>query len=167
MSLAGCQINLIDVNFHLQKSLDYFFKIQLKKSDPKRTSEWKVPSLMPIRVEITDVRNMPKAWRGEAASSGWRCRTNSTAASQDRRRWQRRGRRWWRPRRQPQPRRRWGQSLLWPQVIVNVLHNGFFPTLWRHSIFLLHGRHHWEHGRFGLGACPVGLSWCDHFRDGW
>ena len=22
MSLAGCQINLIDVNFHLQKSLD-------------------------------------------------------------------------------------------------------------------------------------------------
>ena len=24
MSLAGCQINLIDVNFHLQKSLEFF-----------------------------------------------------------------------------------------------------------------------------------------------
>ena len=24
MSLAGCQINLIDVNFHLQKSLEIF-----------------------------------------------------------------------------------------------------------------------------------------------
>ena len=26
MSLAGCQINLIDVNFHLQKSLETFDK---------------------------------------------------------------------------------------------------------------------------------------------
>ena len=26
MSLAGCQINLIDVNFHLQKSLEIFDK---------------------------------------------------------------------------------------------------------------------------------------------
>ena len=33
MSLAGCQINSIDVNFHLQKSLE----IQLPKSDPKNT----------------------------------------------------------------------------------------------------------------------------------
>ena len=33
MSLAGCQINLIDVNFHLQKSLESFHKnkIQSKK----------------------------------------------------------------------------------------------------------------------------------------
>ena len=26
MSLSGCQINLIDVNFHLQKSLEIFDK---------------------------------------------------------------------------------------------------------------------------------------------
>ena len=26
MSLAGCQINLIDVNFHLEKSLEIFDK---------------------------------------------------------------------------------------------------------------------------------------------
>ena len=26
MNLAGCQINLIDVNFHLQKSLEIFDK---------------------------------------------------------------------------------------------------------------------------------------------
>ena len=37
MSLAGCQINLIDVNFHFEKSLEIFDKIQLKKSDPERT----------------------------------------------------------------------------------------------------------------------------------
>ena len=35
MSLAGCQINSIDVNFHLQKSLDKFDKIQLAISDSK------------------------------------------------------------------------------------------------------------------------------------
>ena len=42
MSLAGCQINPIDVNFHLQKSLEIFDKIQLTKSDPKRTMVIKV-----------------------------------------------------------------------------------------------------------------------------
>ena len=35
------QINQIDVNFHLQKSLEILKKIQLTKFDPKRTS---VPS---------------------------------------------------------------------------------------------------------------------------
>ena len=29
MSLAGCQTNPIDVNFHLQKSLEIFDKIKL------------------------------------------------------------------------------------------------------------------------------------------
>ena len=42
MSLAECQINPIDVNFHLQKSLEIFDKIQLTKSDPKRTMVIKV-----------------------------------------------------------------------------------------------------------------------------
>ena len=32
MSLAGCQINLIDVNFHLQKSLEIFDKISADKN---------------------------------------------------------------------------------------------------------------------------------------
>ena len=49
MSLAGRQINSIDVNFHLQKVLKFLIKIQLTKSGPKRTRGWKVPSLMPIR----------------------------------------------------------------------------------------------------------------------
>ena len=31
MSLAGCQINSIDVNFHLQKSLEIFDKNLIKK----------------------------------------------------------------------------------------------------------------------------------------
>ena len=31
MSFAGCQINPIDVNFHLQKSLEIFDKIWSKK----------------------------------------------------------------------------------------------------------------------------------------
>ena len=47
MSLAGCQINPIDVYFHHQKSLE----IQLTKSNPKNDRGWKVPSLMPIRVK--------------------------------------------------------------------------------------------------------------------
>ena len=32
MSLAGCQINLIDVNFHLQKSLEIFDKKSAAKN---------------------------------------------------------------------------------------------------------------------------------------
>ena len=50
MRLSGCQINLIDVNFYLYKSLEIFDK----KSDDKVKSEKdkgiKVLSLMPIRV---------------------------------------------------------------------------------------------------------------------
>ena len=60
MSLAGCQINLIDVNFHLQKSFTskkvwkFLIKTQLTKSDPKNIREWKVSSLMPIRANSWD-----------------------------------------------------------------------------------------------------------------
>jgi hypothetical protein len=56
MSLAGCQINPIDVNFHLQKGLEIFEKkISCQKSDPKSTRAlkgWKVPCSMPIRVKV-------------------------------------------------------------------------------------------------------------------
>ena len=44
MSLAGHQINPIDVNFHLQKSLKILGKIQLTKSNPKRTEGGKYPA---------------------------------------------------------------------------------------------------------------------------
>ena len=43
MSLAGCQINPIDVNFHLQKVWKFLIKIQLTKPDPKRTRGKKCP----------------------------------------------------------------------------------------------------------------------------
>jgi hypothetical protein len=46
MGLAGFQINLIDVNFHLQKRLEIFEK----KSGAKKDKGWKIPCLMPIRV---------------------------------------------------------------------------------------------------------------------
>ena len=50
MSLAGCQTNPIDVNFYLQKSFEIFDKNSADKIWPKKDKEWKVPSLMPIRV---------------------------------------------------------------------------------------------------------------------
>ena len=37
MSLAGCQINLIDVIFHHKIFWKFLINIQLTKSDPKRT----------------------------------------------------------------------------------------------------------------------------------
>ena len=51
MSLAGCQINPIDVNFHLQKSLEIFDKNSADKIQPKKDKGIKVPFLMPIRVK--------------------------------------------------------------------------------------------------------------------
>ena len=51
MRLAGCQINPIDVNFHLQKSLEIFDKKLTDKIWSKKDRWWKVPSLMPIRVK--------------------------------------------------------------------------------------------------------------------
>ena len=46
MSLAGCQINPIDVNFHLQKSFDENSADKIKSKEEKGI---KVPSLIPIR----------------------------------------------------------------------------------------------------------------------
>ena len=51
MSLAGCQINPIDVNFHLQESLEIFDTNSADKFNPEITRGVKVPCLMPIRVK--------------------------------------------------------------------------------------------------------------------
>ena len=56
MSLAGCQINPIDVNFHLQKSLEVFDKNSANKFWSKKDKGWKVPSHMPIRVKMKYLR---------------------------------------------------------------------------------------------------------------
>ena len=53
MSLAGCQINPIDVNFHLQKGLEIFDKNSADKIWPEKDKEWKVSHLMPIRVKYS------------------------------------------------------------------------------------------------------------------
>ena len=50
MSLVGCQINPIDVSFHLQKSLNFFDKNSADKIWSKKDKEIKVSPLMPIRV---------------------------------------------------------------------------------------------------------------------
>ena len=51
MSLAGCQINPIDVNFHLEKSLEIFDKKSADKICSKIDKEIKVSPLMLIRVK--------------------------------------------------------------------------------------------------------------------
>ena len=51
MSLAGCQINWIYVNLHLQKSLEIFDKNSADKIWSKKNKGGKVPFLMPIRVK--------------------------------------------------------------------------------------------------------------------
>ena len=50
MSLKGCQNNPIDVNFHLQKSLEIFDKNSADKIQSKKDKGIKVLSLTPIRV---------------------------------------------------------------------------------------------------------------------
>ena len=50
MSLAECQKNPIDVNFHLQKSLEIFAKNSAEKFWSKKGQGVESPSLMPIRV---------------------------------------------------------------------------------------------------------------------
>ena len=50
MSLAGCQINPIDGNFHLQKSLEIFDKNLANRIWSKKDKEIEVSPLMPIRV---------------------------------------------------------------------------------------------------------------------
>ena len=52
MSLAGCQINLIDDSFHLQLSLEIFDKSSADKIWYKKDKEIKVSPLMPIRVKL-------------------------------------------------------------------------------------------------------------------
>ena len=52
MSLAGCQINLIDVNFHLQKSFEILDENLADKLWSTKDKEIKVSyPLMPIRVK--------------------------------------------------------------------------------------------------------------------
>ena len=63
MSLAACQINLIDINFHLQKSLEFYDKNSAVKIWSKNDKEIKVSPLMPIRVKqkqtiATPLQNM-------------------------------------------------------------------------------------------------------------
>ena len=53
MTLARCQINPIDVNFHLQRSLESFDKNSAAKNLIQKDREWKVPCLMPIRAKET------------------------------------------------------------------------------------------------------------------
>ena len=45
MSLTGCQINLIDVNFHLQKSMEIFDKNSADKIWSKKDKEIKALNL--------------------------------------------------------------------------------------------------------------------------
>ena len=52
MSLAGCQINQIDANFYLQKSLEIFDKNLAHKIWSKKDKEIKVSPLVPIRVKL-------------------------------------------------------------------------------------------------------------------
>ena len=51
MSLGGRHINPIDVNFHLQNSLEIFDKNSADKILSKKDKEIKVSPLMPIRVK--------------------------------------------------------------------------------------------------------------------
>ena len=65
MSLSGCQINPIDVNFHFQKSLEIFYKYQLPKIWSKKNRGRKVPCLMPIWVKTN--KNNTVAVMGSAS----------------------------------------------------------------------------------------------------
>ena len=51
MSLAGCQIIPIDLNFHLQKGLEIFYKTSADKIQFINYKEVNPPCLMPIRVK--------------------------------------------------------------------------------------------------------------------
>ena len=53
MSLAGCQINPIDLNFYLQNNLEIFDKNSVDKIWSKKDKEIKVSPLMPSRVKAT------------------------------------------------------------------------------------------------------------------
>ena len=55
MSWAGCQKNLIDVNFHLQKSLKIFEKKSADKIWSKKDKGIKVSPPVPNRVKTLDI----------------------------------------------------------------------------------------------------------------
>ena len=59
MCLAGCQIILIDLNFHLQKYLEIFDKNSADKIQFKNYKEVNLPCLMPIRVKQVDADTAP------------------------------------------------------------------------------------------------------------
>ena len=52
MSLARCQIILIDLNFHLQKCLEIFDENSADNIESKNYQGVNPPCLMPIRVDI-------------------------------------------------------------------------------------------------------------------
>ena len=52
MSLSGCQINPIDLNFYLQKSLEIFDTSSANKIQSQNYKVVKVPCLMPIKVNV-------------------------------------------------------------------------------------------------------------------
>ena len=51
MSLAGCQNNLINLNFHLKKSVEIFDTNSANKIQSQNYKGVKVPCLMPIRAK--------------------------------------------------------------------------------------------------------------------
>ena len=66
MSLAGHQINPIDINFHLQKSLEIFDNNSADKIQFKKDKGLKVPCLMPIGVNTKG----GKAWTAGPSEPG-------------------------------------------------------------------------------------------------
>ena len=52
MSLAGCQIIPIDLNFDLQKCLEIFDKNSADKIKSKKYKGIEVPSFMPSRLKL-------------------------------------------------------------------------------------------------------------------
>ena len=70
MSLAGCQINQIIVNFHLQKSLEIFDKNSADKIWSKNDKEIKVYPLMPIRPKISPGSDPLALALGQIPSTG-------------------------------------------------------------------------------------------------
>ena len=53
MSLAGRQIEPINLNFHLQKNLESFHKNSAYKIQSKKDKGIKMPTLMPIGVKTS------------------------------------------------------------------------------------------------------------------
>ena len=56
MSSAGCQINPIDVNFHLQKSLEIFDKKSADKIWSKKDKGWKCPPSCQLGLRRRSIR---------------------------------------------------------------------------------------------------------------